>query len=62
LHFPAASHVPEHRPVGSSWFIAATQVWLALHFWHVPGQSLSTQQAPAAMQVPLQDFMLAAQA
>jgi hypothetical protein len=29
---------------------AATQAWLALHVWHVPAQSLLTQQAEESMQ------------
>jgi hypothetical protein len=61
LQLPLGSQVPEQRAVGSSWFVAAVQAWLVPHFWQVPGQSLSTQQASIAMQVPLHDFMFAAQ-
>jgi hypothetical protein len=60
LHFPAASHVPEQRPFGSSWLKAAVHV-LFTHFWQVPAQSLSTQQPFVGMQVPLQAVVLAAQ-
>lgn len=52
LHVPEASHVPVHRPVGSSWLSAATQECVVSQRWQAPPlQSALVQQALPAMQV-----------
>jgi hypothetical protein len=53
LQAPLVSHVPAQRPLGSSSFLAATQVWLlGSHAMQVPVQSLLAQQGVPAMQAP----------
>ena len=52
LHAPLASHVPVHRPFGSSMPFAVTQVWLAeSHIAQLPGQSLFVQQPVEGMHI-----------
>jgi hypothetical protein len=44
LQAPEASQVPAHTLFGSSWFLAATQVWSAPQVMQVPVQSEAAQQ------------------
>lgn len=62
LHAPDESHVPAHRPFGSSMPLAGTHAWVDVsHFTHEPVQSLLLQHAVMGMQVvvepTVQDFV-----
>jgi hypothetical protein len=51
LHAPAESQVPAQRPLGSSTFLAATQVWVVeSQLMQVPVQSLFVQHPAVEMQ------------
>jgi hypothetical protein len=63
LHIPLASQVPAHRPFGSLAFLTATHAWVVVsQLVQAAVQSVSLQQAVAAMQIVVpaivQDFMV----